>query len=163
MATHRFSARQIGIAAVCAIGALLLLGAALMEGERSEQEEWLPLNEAVEAALNELEQPNRETMIPQPDAAEPSQSPPSAEDVEPVTEDAEQSLPQTDSGNLLDLNRASSLELQLLKGIGPSKAQAIVDDRERNGFYKNVEDLLRVKGIGEKLLAGIKESVVARP
>lgn len=61
----------------------------------------------------------------------------------------------------LDLNKASAAELESLKGIGPSKAIAIVDDRELNGKFRSVEDLLRVKGIGEKVLAGIKESVVA--
>jgi len=68
-----------------------------------------------------------------------------------------------DEAGRLDLNRATAAELDELKGIGPSKAQAIIEDRERNGFFASVEDLLRVKGIGEKLLAGIKESVVTRP
>lgn len=63
----------------------------------------------------------------------------------------------------LDINRATAEQLDALKGIGPSKAQAIVDDRERYGYFASVDDLLRVKGIGEKLLASLKESVVANP
>ncbi|WP_214630037.1 ComEA family DNA-binding protein [Paenibacillus agaridevorans] len=67
------------------------------------------------------------------------------------------------SDGRLDINRADAGQLDGLKGIGPSKAQAIVDDREQNGPFRSVDDLLRVKGIGEKLLASIKESVVALP
>ncbi|HTG71398.1 MAG TPA: ComEA family DNA-binding protein [Candidatus Udaeobacter sp.] len=63
----------------------------------------------------------------------------------------------------LDINRATAAELDTLKGIGPSKAQAIVQDRDKNGKYASVEDLLRVKGIGEKLLFGLRDSIVARP
>ncbi|MCU6707636.1 ComEA family DNA-binding protein [Paenibacillus sp. J5C_2022] len=63
----------------------------------------------------------------------------------------------------LNINTASELELQQLKGIGPSKAKAIVEDRELNGPFQSTEDLMRVKGIGERLYAGVKESVVALP
>ncbi|WP_424766736.1 ComEA family DNA-binding protein [Paenibacillus sp. sgz302251] len=67
------------------------------------------------------------------------------------------------SDGRLDINRATVVELDALKGIGPAKAQAIVADRERNGMFTSARDLLRVKGIGEKLLAGIEESIVAHP
>lgn len=63
----------------------------------------------------------------------------------------------------LDINQATAAELDTLKGIGPSKAQAIVQDRDKNGKFASVEDLLRVKGIGEKLLLGLRDSIVARP
>ncbi|QAY68414.1 helix-hairpin-helix domain-containing protein [Paenibacillus protaetiae] len=63
----------------------------------------------------------------------------------------------------LDINKATAEQLDALKGIGPSKAQAIVADRETNGPFRSVDDLLRVKGIGEKLLADIKDSIVAGP
>lgn len=66
-------------------------------------------------------------------------------------------------GGRLDINRATLAELDALKGIGPAKAEAIVKDREQNGKFGTVRDLLRVKGIGEKLLSGIEESIVARP
>jgi competence protein ComEA len=66
-----------------------------------------------------------------------------------------------DNNGKLDINRATAAELETLKGIGPSKAAAIVRDRELNGFFLSVDDLLRVKGIGDRLLAGLKESVVA--
>ncbi len=67
------------------------------------------------------------------------------------------------SDDRLDINRATAAELDALKGIGPAKAAAIVADRERNGNFKTAEDLLRVKGIGKKLLSGIQDSIVAKP
>lgn len=67
-----------------------------------------------------------------------------------------------DSGKI-DINSASIEQLQQLKGIGPSKAKAIVEDREQKGRFKRIEDIKRVKGIGEKLYAGIQESIVASP
>ncbi|WP_052350455.1 ComEA family DNA-binding protein [Paenibacillus gorillae] len=63
----------------------------------------------------------------------------------------------------LDVNRATAEQLKGLKGIGPAKAQAIVNEREQHGFFSSADDLLRVKGIGPKLLAGMKDSIVARP
>lgn len=63
----------------------------------------------------------------------------------------------------IDINSASIEQLQQLKGIGPSKAKAIVEDREQKGRFKRIEDIKRVKGIGEKLYAGIQESIVASP
>jgi len=63
----------------------------------------------------------------------------------------------------IDINRAAAEQLQQLKGIGPSKASAIVEDRERKGSFKSIQDIKRVKGIGEKLFAGIQDSIVANP
>lgn len=50
-------------------------------------------------------------------------------------------------------------ELQTLPGIGEKRAQAIVDDREANGPFRIPEDLTRVSGIGEGILANIIDSI----
>lgn len=50
---------------------------------------------------------------------------------------------------LVDLNKATRSELESLKGIGPTKAQAIIDYRQKNGPFKRLEDLEKVKGIGK--------------
>lgn len=62
----------------------------------------------------------------------------------------------------VNVNRATEEELQTLNGIGPSKAAAIVQDREENGPFKSVDDLDRVSGIGEKTLENIRDSITVR-
>ena len=59
----------------------------------------------------------------------------------------------------ININTASADELQLLNGVGPSTANAIVEYREQNGAFANVEDLANIKGIGEKKVANIAENV----
>ena len=58
---------------------------------------------------------------------------------------------QVDSGDesqgVVNIQTASAQQLELLPGVGPSKAQAIVAQRERRAF-RRVEDILRVRGIG---------------
>jgi competence ComEA-like helix-hairpin-helix protein len=58
----------------------------------------------------------------------------------------------------LDINTATAAELETLPGIGPAKAQAIVAHREEAPF-KNADELIEVKGIGERLYAQIKNRV----
>ena len=48
----------------------------------------------------------------------------------------------------VNLNTASEAELDAIKGIGPGKAKAIVEYRDKNGPFKTVDDLGLVKGIG---------------
>lgn len=59
----------------------------------------------------------------------------------------------------ININTASADELQLLNGVGPSTANAIVQYREQNGAFASVEDLVNVKGVGEKKVAGLAEQV----
>jgi competence protein ComEA len=56
----------------------------------------------------------------------------------------------------VNLNTASKDELVALPGIGPSKAQAILDYRNQHGPFRAVDDVRKVKGIGEKLFLQIK-------
>ena len=47
-----------------------------------------------------------------------------------------------------------------IKGVGMKKAQAIIDYREKNGKFNKVEDLMKVKGIGVKLLEKNSGSII---
>lgn len=52
----------------------------------------------------------------------------------------------------VDINKATLQELTGLQGIGPAKAQAIVEYRQKNGQFKSTKDLAKVKGIGPKIV-----------
>ena len=52
----------------------------------------------------------------------------------------------------ININQADAGELQLLKGIGPKKAQAIIDYRQKHGPFQRPADVVRVKGVGPKTL-----------
>lgn len=60
----------------------------------------------------------------------------------------------------IDLNAASAEELALLPGIGPHLAARIVEDRARNGPYRSLEDLARVRGVGPVILQGIADEAI---
>lgn len=57
-------------------------------------------------------------------------------------------------GGLVSINRAGDTQLQELPGIGPALAARIIAWREANGGFKSKNDLLKVSGIGESILAG---------
>ncbi|MDR2635933.1 MAG: helix-hairpin-helix domain-containing protein, partial [Campylobacteraceae bacterium] len=52
----------------------------------------------------------------------------------------------------IDINSADAKTLASINGIGDKKAEAIIEYREKNGKFKTIEDVLKVKGIGDKLL-----------
>lgn len=49
----------------------------------------------------------------------------------------------------VDINTASVAQLESVSGIGPKKAEAIVDYRKKNGPFKSIDDLANVKGLGK--------------
>lgn len=71
----------------------------------------------------------------------------------------------------VNVNTAGAEELQVLPGIGPQLAEAIVSDREANGPFAGIQDLARVKGISDVLVnklqsritASVDQAIVVRP
>jgi len=60
---------------------------------------------------------------------------------------------------VVNVNTATVEELQLLPGIGESRAQAMVDERKRRGGFKSLDDLKEVKGIGDASLERLRPFV----
>ncbi len=65
-----------------------------------------------------------------------------------------------ESVGLVDVNTANQEELMTLNGIGEVIATRIIDYRQQHGLFTCAQDLLEVKGIGEKKLEKIRESLV---
>ncbi len=63
------------------------------------------------------------------------------------------------SGGLVSINYATEAELTVLKGIGPAKATAIVEYRNKNGSFDSIEDIMLVNGIGEGMFGDIKDEI----
>ncbi|MDR6690980.1 competence protein ComEA [Microbacterium sp. 1154] len=59
----------------------------------------------------------------------------------------------------LDLNTATREQLDELPRVGPAMADRILEWRKTNGRFTSVDDLLSVPGIGEKMLAGLRDLV----
>lgn len=60
----------------------------------------------------------------------------------------------------ININTASRDELDSLKGIGPTKAQAIIDYRQKNGPFNSVDELQNVPGIGPAIFKDIRRDVM---
>jgi competence protein ComEA len=79
--------------------------------------------------------------------------------------DSTEIIAPTDSGNLkevsekININTASLSELISLPGIGEKKAQKIIEYREKISSFKNTEDIMKVKGIGEGIYTKIKDII----
>jgi comEA protein len=63
----------------------------------------------------------------------------------------------------VDLNSATIEQLQQLPGIGPTRAQAILDFREKSGPFERVEDLLAIHGISKARLEKLRPYVTIAP
>ncbi|MFR9216373.1 MAG: ComEA family DNA-binding protein [Ruthenibacterium sp.] len=85
--------------------------------------------------------------------------PPLYQNVRPVTSGAYFS----NTGEYLDINTASAAELELIDGIGPVKAQRIIEYRAAHGPFASVEELALIDGISEKTVQAAREVAVALP
>ena len=69
------------------------------------------------------------------------------------------SRPAATTAAAINLNTASVAQLETLPGIGKSTAERILEYRQKNGAFKKVEDLMNVRGIGEKSFLKLKPLV----
>jgi competence protein ComEA len=63
----------------------------------------------------------------------------------------------------VNLNTATASDLQSLPGVGAATARLIIEHREKNGGFKKVEELMNIKGIGEKSFLKLKPMVTVAP
>jgi competence protein ComEA len=68
----------------------------------------------------------------------------------------------TGATGLINLNTATAAQLEQLPGIGPVLAARIVDDREQYGPFATVDEIMRVSGIGEAILARIRDQATVQ-
>lgn len=67
-------------------------------------------------------------------------------------------LPVT-AADQININTATVEQLQEVKGFGPKTSAAIVAYRDAHGAFKSVDELVNVKGVGEKTLERVKDSL----
>lgn len=68
-------------------------------------------------------------------------------------------IPKADATTCISLNTASLESLQMIPGVGEKTAQAIIAYREEHGAFTSIDDLLNIKGIGEKKLEKMRDTV----
>jgi len=73
------------------------------------------------------------------------------------------SSPNVKSSKLVNINTATSHELEDLTAIGAVKAQAIIDYRNQKGPFLSIEDIMNVPGIGEDVFDQFKDQISVNP
>ena len=66
------------------------------------------------------------------------------------------------SGGKVNINTAGLEELMTLKGVGESRARAIIEYREQQGSFETPEDIMNISGIKEGVFSKIKDQIAVR-
>ena len=78
----------------------------------------------------------------------------------PATNPSKSPIVELPSSNtLININTASQADLENLPGIGPVKAKTIIAYRESNGFFRSIEDVQKVPGIGPKTFENLRSLI----
>lgn len=83
--------------------------------------------------------------------------PRTGEDIPP-----EAARPPDDHDGKINLNTADQRLLETLDGIGPARAQRIIEYREKHGRFSYIEELMNISGIGTGIFEGLKDKVTVR-
>lgn len=68
-------------------------------------------------------------------------------------------IPEKSERKKVSINTGTAEELMTLPGIGPATAEKIIQYREENGLFREPDDLMRVKGIGEKKMSRLRDLI----
>ena len=133
-------------------------------------EGWTPVNNAVATKLVEQQQPQSEQQLQSEQQSK--QEKPNNKDNQPqgkLTPSSEikqeqnqpsgeiaSNIKSAETTKRVNINTASTVELQNIPGVGEKKAQTIIDYRNKHGAFKKVQDLTKVKGIGTKSFQKMK-------
>ena len=63
------------------------------------------------------------------------------------------------TGDLININTADEKELQKIKGVGLALAGRIIEYRENNGAFKSIDEIKKVRGIGEKTFEKMRDQI----
>ena len=77
----------------------------------------------------------------------------------PAAKAARASKPAAAPASPINLNTATQAQLESLPGVGAKAAQRILDYRKQNGPFKKIEELMNVRGVGEKNFLKLKDQV----
>ncbi len=70
---------------------------------------------------------------------------------------------EMESTQRIDLNSATAKQLESLPGIGPTTAKRIIEHRTKVGKFERIEEIINIKGMGEKKFRKIKDRLVVQP
>lgn len=74
----------------------------------------------------------------------------------------EQSELSDNSGDKININTADAQRLQKIHGIGEKMSQRIIDYRTQNGEFKQIEDIMKVRGIGKETFESIRDIICVK-
>ena len=80
-----------------------------------------------------------------------------------VAQDSDRSATKSASSAPVNLNTATAAQLESLPGIGARTAALIVEYRQKNGAFKKIEDLMNVRGVGERSFLKLKPLITVTP